>query len=279
VIDWLVVPCRRLAAIIFRASWLGVVVFLAGGCDLSLPGKPKPEDRPIPAENVLTFEFLFNRHCAGCHGRDGKQGPAPPLNDPLFRAIVPEEELDMVISHGRPGTPMPPFERGKGGPLSAAQIQVLVNEIKGISYRLVEKRGEGPVKVDVVADPEGTVPRWGVVPAVPASAVPYPLPEGVGNAEQGAKVFARACANCHGENGTGIRRDEKRRNRINEPAFLALISDQAIRRIIITGRADLGMPSHSQKTGRPDDFQPLTAGDVAALTALLAGWRQGKPAR
>ena len=31
---------------------------------------------------------------------------------------------------------------------------------------------------------------------------------------------------------------------MNEPDFLALVSDQALRRIIITGRPDLGMPNY-----------------------------------
>ena len=38
---------------------------------------------------------------------------------------------------------------------------------------------------------------------------------------------------------------------INDPAFLALISDQALRRYAITGRPDLGMPAYDGKA-RPD---------------------------
>jgi hypothetical protein len=101
-----------------RSPWLICISLLAAGCDL--PGKPDPKDRPIPAEKVLVFEALYNRNCAGCHGKDGKQGPAPPLNDPLFRAIVPVTDLEMVLSAGRPGTAMAPFAHGEGGPLSAA---------------------------------------------------------------------------------------------------------------------------------------------------------------
>src|SRR5262249_30279983 len=53
----------------------------------------------------------------------------------------------------------------------------------------------------------------------------------------------------------------------------ALISDQALRRIIITGRADLHMPGYSPDAGRPKDFTPLTGTDVNDLVALLAYWR------
>ena len=62
---------------------------------------------------------------------------------------------------------------------------------------------------------------------------------------------------------------------INDPAFLALISDQALRRYIITGRGDLDppMPGWDDATGRPADFRPLTNQDITDLVALLASWR------
>ena len=49
-------------------------LFLAAGCDL--PGRPDPADRPVPADQVKDFDVLFGTRCAGCHGADGKLGPA-----------------------------------------------------------------------------------------------------------------------------------------------------------------------------------------------------------
>jgi mono/diheme cytochrome c family protein len=255
------------------APLLGIAL-LAAGCDP--PGKPDPKDRPIPAEKVLTFDTLFSRNCAACHGKDGQLGPAPSLNDPLFRAIVSTVELEKVLTHGRSGTLMPAFARSQGGTLTAAQVQVLVHEIKGVPYRIVEKHQDGPLKVEIVADTQGTAPRWGAVGPAAASIPPYSLPAATGNTEQGAKLFARACASCHGANGEGVLRDGKLRKKINDPTFLTLISDQALRRIIITGRPDLKMPDYAQKAGRPADFQPLTAADINDLGALLSSWRKGK---
>ena len=99
---------------------------LSFGCDP--PGRPNPADRPVPADEVKDFGSLYARHCAGCHGADGKLGPAPPLNDPLFLAIVPDAELLRVISEGRAVTPtqkspMPAFRLGSGAPLTEAQIK------------------------------------------------------------------------------------------------------------------------------------------------------------
>ena len=55
---------------------------------------------------------------------------------------------------------------------------------------------------------------------------------------------------------------------MHDPAFLALISDQELRRIIISGRPDLGMPSYAEKTGRPPDFRALTSAEAAACICL-----------
>src|SRR5262252_6151177 len=97
---------------------LPLLTALAAGCDL--PGKPTEADRPVPADQVKDFDVLYSTHCAGCHGADGKLGPAPPLNDPLFLAIVPDAELLRVITEGRSVTPvqkspMPAFARERGG--------------------------------------------------------------------------------------------------------------------------------------------------------------------
>ena len=48
-------------------------------------------------DQVADFDVLYKTHCAGCHGADGKLGPAPPLTDPLFLAIVHDGELLRVI--------------------------------------------------------------------------------------------------------------------------------------------------------------------------------------
>ena len=61
---------------------------------------------------------------------------------------------------------------------------------------------------------------------------------------------------------------------INDPAMLTLFSDQALRRIVITGRPDLGMPNFSDDTGRSGDFAPLSSDEIADLVALLASWRE-----
>ena len=92
-----------------------------------------------------------------------------------------------------------------------------------------------------------------------------------GDATQGEKVFAAACATCHGEQGEGI---DGAAGAVNNPALLSLVSDTLLRRIIITGRPDLEMPDFADATGRAADFKPLTAEDVNNLVALFNHWRE-----
>jgi mono/diheme cytochrome c family protein len=202
----------------------------------------------------MDFSALYGTNCAGCHGADGKLGPAPPLNDPMFLAIVPDSELLRVITEGRAvtpaqKTPMPAFVRDKGGPLTAAQVKALA---------------------------EGIKKQWGSTRPEAKSLPPYLAPAGAqrANKDQGARVFARACAGCHGNQGRGGRLMPGI-GAINNQAFLALISDQALRRYAITGRPDLGMPAFDGDSGRPPEFRPLSSPEIDDLVALLAYWRQG----
>jgi cytochrome c oxidase cbb3-type subunit 3/ubiquinol-cytochrome c reductase cytochrome c subunit len=228
---------------------------VAAGCDV--PGKPREADRPVPADQVKSFDTLYGLRCAGCHGIDGKLGPAPSLNDPVFLAIVPDAELRQVISEGRAvsatqRSPMPGFARARGGPLTDAQVQVLADGIKK---------------------------RWGLAVSG-ETPPPYLSPAGTksANLDEGGRVFARACAGCHGRQGQGGEQGGRSVGAIYEPAFLALISDRALRRTAITGRPDLGMPAYNGTVGRPADFRPLTSAQIDDLVALLASWRQGGPA-
>jgi mono/diheme cytochrome c family protein len=233
-----------------KGRWrlLPLLAALAAGCDL--PGKPNPADRPVPADQVKDFGDLYATHCAGCHGADGRLGPAPPLNDPVFLAIVPDAELRRVITEGRVVTPaqkspMPAFARDRGGPLTGAQVEALVAGIR---------------------------PRWGQPPETGAADLPLYRDEKThGNPKAGEGVFAAACACCHGKDGKG----GAAAGAVNDRAFLELISDQALRRLVITGRPDLGMPDYRTRGDRPATFQPLSPQDVADVVALLAYWRQG----
>jgi len=265
-----------------KGTWrlVPLLVVLSAGCDL--PGKPRPADRPVPSDQVVDFDVLYQTHCAACHGADGKLGPAPPLNDPLFLAIVPDDELLRVIREGRAVTtsqksPMPGFSLGHDGSLSPTKAKVW-DDLKKETH--ADPKQQNPLtaaQVQVLT--EGIKKHWGPPASQASSLPPYRSTSEISSEKkhEGARVFARACAGCHGKEGEGVERDGKLRRKINDPAFLALISDQELRRYAITGRPDLGMPPYDGKAGRPPDFQPLKSEEIDGLVALLACWRQGEP--
>ncbi|QDU63871.1 Cytochrome c [Planctomycetes bacterium Pan216] len=216
------------------AAWC--LCALLAGC-----GQPNRANQPLPPLDVMAFQPLFQENCAGCHGTTGQMGPAPPLNDALFLRVVTDQELNEVIKNGRPGTLMPGFGFNPGLTLSAKQVDVLV---KGI-------RAEWPSSPREFS---GTLP-------------PYAT-DAKGDATRGAQAFALACARCHGAKGEGT----DTAGAINDGAFLKLVSDQFLRRIVITGRPDLGMPDYRQQITEPE-ARALTDQEITDIVALLASWR------
>ena len=225
---------------------VALMVALAG-CD-AVPGRPKPEARELVPSEVMVFETLYARNCAGCHGQTGRLGAARALNDPVYLAVVPPERLRQVIAVGVPGTAQPAFALSAGGPLTDQQIEVLV--------RGMEERWRRP---DALAGHE--IPAYDGGRAGRES----------GNADRGRGVFARACASCHGDDGRGGSRGVA----IVDPSYLALVSDQHLRTTVIAGRADLGMPDWRGAGG----VEPLTPQQVSDVVAWLVAQRRPVPGR
>ena len=164
-----------------RACVGGPLLLLAAlviGCDL--PGDPKPQEVQTIAADADSFANLYATNCSGCHGPDGRMGPAPPLNDPLFLSIVPSDVIERVIRDGRPGTLMPAFSQVKGGMLNSRQLSILASELR--SHWL----------------PGG--PKKDHLPPYMANQKREPANDAL---KQGSAAFARACAGCHGSKGEG----------------------------------------------------------------------------
>ncbi len=158
---------------------------------------------------------LFNKHCAVCHGDDGKGGVGVPLSLPSFIDTVSDEYLKDTIRLGRPGRIMPAFPK-----LGEAQVNAIVEHMRG----------------------------WSDAPAVTHNTEPVK-----GDARHGKELYASHCAQCHGENGkggtgTGVTFSRKRELPIIAPAlnnsgFLAAATDSMIRDTLIYGREGTPMTS------------------------------------
>jgi cytochrome c oxidase cbb3-type subunit 3/ubiquinol-cytochrome c reductase cytochrome c subunit len=234
---------RTLTFALFTGS-LGLAI---AGCS-NAPGKPKLEAASRPDE-VLDFPTLYKQNCAGCHGEGGRHSAAISLANPVYLATAGFDNLQRITAAGVSDTLMPPFGRKAGGSLTDAQIAVLAR---------------------------GMINAWGRS-GTPAGVTLLPYAsQGKGNPAQGQRAFATFCASCHGSDGTGTKLKTGQQASIVDPAYLALVSDQGLRSMIIAGDPDLGMPDwRSDLTGA--NARPMTDQEVTDIVAWMASNRTSNP--
>jgi len=207
----------------------------------NLPGRPGPHPEVIRPEEVLDFATLYTENCSGCHGVDGRGNAAIALRDPVYLAIADDSTIRNVASRGVRGTPMPPFAQSMGGILTDKQIDVLVRGIRAWAQSDPQRDGN-----------------------LPAHSAPTP-----GDAKRGAEVYVTFCSSCHGPDGKGA----KGGSSIVNGSYLALVSDQYLRTIVIAGRRELGAPDwRGNVQGRP-----MSAAEIADVVAWLASQRPSYP--
>ncbi len=64
---------------------------------------------PLSNQREAEITHMVKQDCGSCHGLRLKGGLGPNL-DPRRLNLYPEGFLETTIIHGRPGTPMPPWE-------------------------------------------------------------------------------------------------------------------------------------------------------------------------
>jgi cytochrome c oxidase cbb3-type subunit 3/ubiquinol-cytochrome c reductase cytochrome c subunit len=236
---------------------LSTGVLLASGCQRLIDGPKLNEADQVRPDKILDFDSLYNDNCAGCHGANGLNGPAIAMNNPEYMAIASDEQIRNVTANGQTGTLMPAFAQSAGGLLTDAQIGVIVS---------------------------GMRERWGK-PMPGLNPPPYAA-SGAGDVSHGAQVYTSACASCHGpaNQGAAVTQGGEpakggsthagqaqpggtaspgKAGSIVDPTFLALLSDQSLRTIVIAGRPDLGQPDwRGDIPGHPLSDQEIT--DVVA---------------
>jgi cytochrome c oxidase cbb3-type subunit 3/ubiquinol-cytochrome c reductase cytochrome c subunit len=240
--------CPTFGLLVLAGTSLALV-----GCS-RIPGRPGPGPEVVRPSEVLDFPTLYRANCAACHGENGRNGAAISLANPAYLAVVGEGNLHGIIGEGVPGKLMPPFAKTAGGMLTEEQVAVLAH---------------------------GTEQQWSRPDLFAGSTIPSYRAMQAADAGRGHQAFGTFCARCHGVAGEGSTGDVKSGagkvgsgnvGSIVDGSYLALISDQGLRSIVIAGRPDEGMPDW-----RSDGSQPLTDQQITDIVAWLASKRTANP--
>jgi cytochrome c oxidase cbb3-type subunit III len=207
-------------------------------------GQPLKGSEPVAPNQVVDFGTLYAQNCAACHGAEGRGGASITLANPVYLAIVDENSVHKVVANGVSGTSMPAFAQSAGGMLTDEQINVITS---------------------------GLFSRWGRKGILDGANAPSYAAKTMGDAANGEIVFGTYCASCHGSEGHG-----SKASAISNDSFLALVSDQALRTIVITGRPDLRAPDwRGNVPGNSMSDQEIT--DVVAWLASRRVQSPGQP--
>ena len=218
---------------------IGVIVISACGRP---HGQPQSNvEAPAPSE-VMDFVTLYSENCAGCHGENGKGGAAIALANPVYLALADDSTIRNVIAKGVRGTSMPAFAETAGGLLTDKQIDVITQQIRA---------------------------RWSKPGILDGANPPAYAAKSAGDPGRGQTVYTYYCEVCHGLEGGGGRKGSA----ITNDSFLALVSDQGLRTVVIAGRPELGAPDwRANVRGKAMSDQ-----EVTDLVTWLASHRVENP--
>ncbi len=203
-----------------------------------------PKDR-VRAERFGEREFaadgatLYGTFCAACHGPTGEgmrypgMAAFPAIGNPDFLALASDRFLTETVTHGRPGRRMPAW--GEGG-LRPAEIQSVVAHVRAFAAGV-------PAPID------GEPSRWVA-----------------GDAGNGARLYADACASCHGTAGEG-----REGPALANARFLAAATDTYLVETIRRGRRGTAMPGFGAAS---PTHRLLSDEEIRDVVSLLRSWKE-----
>jgi mono/diheme cytochrome c family protein len=226
------------------SSFLALGAILVSACGTP-PGQPHGSAEVLAPNEVLDFPTLYSANCAGCHGGNGSGGAAIALTDPVYIALADDLVIRNAIANGVSGTAMPAFSERAGGLLTNKQIDVIVQQIRA---------------------------RWGKPGILDGANPPGYAAKLSGDPQRGQAAYKTYCESCHGPDGRG----GPKGSAITNDSFLALVSDQGLRTVVITGRPEMGAPDwRSNVRGKSMSDQEVT--DVVAWLASRRVEVPGQP--
>lgn len=204
-----------------------------------------PKDR-VRAERLGEREFgangatLYGSFCAACHGPNGEgmrypgMSAFPAIGNPDFLAVASDEFILNTITRGRPGRRMAAWGEKDGGlrPHEIAAIAGYLRTLGGVAH-----------------EPDTRAPRWVR-----------------GDAANGAQLYQRNCAQCHGQAGEGGEGPA-----LAIPTLLHAASDTYLYETIRRGRRGTTMLGFAQ----PSTVRPALADEeIESIVAFIRTWEQ-----
>lgn len=194
---------------------------------------------PATALSGQPGEATYQRNCSVCHGEsgDGRSGARFGLQPPPASFgdgyAASRDRMIAVVAGGSPGTAMTAW----GGRLGTQDIEDVVDFIRHRFMGAGTAATASPLRLDR-GTPSFAAPviPQAAVPVPPRAAVPRPAAGG-----EAARLYARNCSVCHGENGSGA----------------------------VWGRQGLNPP--------PQDFTAAEVGQWLTRERMLAAVRKGRP--
>ena len=231
-----------LGATIIAATFLLASV----GCD-HLPGKPGFRPETLRPSQTVDFNVLYKSNCSACHGDRGLNGPALPLNNPVYLAWAGDQRMLPIVSTGESLGSVHAFSQSGGGMLTDQQVGIIVH---------------------------GMIADWGKPGILNGTNPPRYSATTPPDIAAGKTTFQAHCASCHGEDGTGATATGAAAKHdvagsIVNPTYLSLIDDQGLRDIVVAGLPGEGMPDW-----RGDgSAKPMTDKEVTDVVAWLGSHR------
>ncbi|MGF1466464.1 MAG: c-type cytochrome [Sandaracinaceae bacterium] len=252
---------------------MGLLVVAFGAYRATEPSRRAAALEAMEAQNIQLGREAYGRHCASCHGPEGRGGlGSPTLAATELLSQVSDEQLRWLIAGGVPGTTMSGYGIDRGGPFTAQDIQQVVAYLRALEDSATsvpdwragavappppreadrlggERAGERPPTADRTArdadEPGGAVaPAAGGLTAVAR--------------ERAQRLYGQHCAGCHGPAGQGTPIAQGVR-----PPRPALRGDvQALADVIAEGVDGTAMRGYGAGAGGP--FDRATVRQLAA---------------
>lgn len=87
-----------------------IVIFLVCTFPFLFHSPANAQSEIISQHRIKELKNLLIQDCGSCHGMTLKGGLGPALTPDVLKT-KPRQMIEVTITYGRPGTPMPPWEK------------------------------------------------------------------------------------------------------------------------------------------------------------------------